>query len=178
MCLCLLVQEAAQRAGIAGVPSLVRHHHRFTFPLVDASATPPCWLDQSEAWKPGFTTYQHRTASGRWAIGGSLDADDTAWELGADEAGRRARAVVTAYARDQVTGVHPEVLDVVHCSSMALGDGIATGRNGDVLALWGDNLMKFAPVLGSLLAASARTGRVVDALAGLPGAIQPRTAPR
>ena len=38
------------------------------------------------------------------------------------------------------------------------GDGITFGRNGPLLAVWGENLMKFAPVLGDALAAAAVDG--------------------
>jgi hypothetical protein len=38
---------------------------------------------------------------------------------------------------------------------MNLGDGLGFGRSGPVLALWGDNLMKLAPLLGELLASAA-----------------------
>jgi sarcosine oxidase len=154
----------AERAGISGVPARIRHHHRFTFRLPDRWVNPPCWLDRTEAWRPGYTTYQHSTSTGQWAIGGSLDASDTAWELGAEETELRARTSVIGYVREQLGWPTAEITDVVHCDSMGLGDGIGTGQNGAVLALWGDNLMKFAPVLGDLLARSALDGSVAETL--------------
>jgi sarcosine oxidase len=40
-----------------------------------------------------------------------------------------------------------------------LGDGVEFRRNGPILAVYGDNLMKFAPVLGEALAEAAVSGR-------------------
>lgn len=157
----------ADSVGIPDVPTRVRHHHRFTFRLAHSTGTPPCWLDQSESWRPGYTTYQHRSSSGHWAIGGSLDEADTAWVLDEVEARRRAREAVCAYVAASNDGVEPEIVDVVHCDSMGLGDGIGFGQSGAVCALWGDNLMKFAPVLGSLLASATQDSGSVDELARL-----------
>jgi sarcosine oxidase len=39
-----------------------------------------------------------------------------------------------------------------------LGDGVEFRRNGPILAIYGDNLMKFAPVLGAALAKAAVEG--------------------
>jgi sarcosine oxidase len=52
--------------------------------------------------------------------------------------------------------VIPEPGEVVYCdATQGLGDGIATARTGPVLTAWGDNLFKFAPVLGEVLARAA-----------------------
>jgi sarcosine oxidase len=155
--------------GIAGVPTMLHHHHRFTFRL-DPSATPPadgrpsCWLDQSGDWRPGFTTYQHLAGPGLWAIGGSLGDEDTAWELGVGQTRERAREVVTRYVRERLSGVATQIVDSVHCDSLGAADGINVRTAGPVIALWGDNLFKFAPVLGSLLAASALATDLVSDL--------------
>jgi sarcosine oxidase len=156
----------ADSVGIVGVPTQLRHHHRFTFRLA-SSPTPPCWLDQSGSWRPGYTTYQHRSSSGHWAIGGSLDASDTAWDLDDAEACRRAQEAVRGYLEATCHHAEPEVVDVVHCDSMGLGDGIGVGRSGSVTALWGDNLMKFAPALGSLLAGATQAPGPIDELVRL-----------
>lgn len=145
----------AAAVGIVGVPSERWHSHRFTFALRNASARPPCWLERSESWRGGVTSYQHLVGPGRWAVGASVPDEDSTWELGRDETRKRAEAVVRAYVADQVDGVVPDVLDSISCDSMALGDGLGFDRSGLVLALWGDNLMKLAPLLGELLAAAA-----------------------
>jgi sarcosine oxidase len=55
-----------------------------------------------------------------------------------------------------VTGARPEVLGTVHCTfPPGLGDGVPAAVAGPVVAVWGDNLFKFAPVLGAALAAAA-----------------------
>jgi sarcosine oxidase len=160
--------ELAAQVGLE-VPTLVRHHHRFTFRLRDRQARPPAWLDRTETWRAGFTSYQHLAAAGDWAVGGSLPDEDTDSSLPEAEAHRRARAAVTAYVADTLDAVVPEVTDVVHCSSMELGDGLFAEAAGRVVVFWGDNLMKFAPSLGGLLAGCARTGGITDELAGLLG---------
>lgn len=49
--------------------------------------------------------------------------------------------------------VDPTVLESLYCTTMpGAGDGVHTRRNGPVVALYGDNLMKLAPVLGEALA--------------------------
>jgi sarcosine oxidase len=156
----------AATVGVGGIPRHLEHHHRFTFPLVDDRPF-ACWLDQSEAWRSGFTSYQHLVGPGRWAIGGSLPDDDTAWELGTEETRRRAERDVTAYVREHLDGVRPEVVETVHCDAMGLGDGIGTAQIESIVVLWGDNLAKFAPLLGELLARSATSGQIVPELAEL-----------
>jgi sarcosine oxidase len=145
----------AAAVGIGGVPPGRWHSHRFTFALRDASARPPCWLERSEYWRAGVTSYQHLVGPGRWAVGASVPDEDSAWELGRDGTRERAQGLVRAYVAEQVDGVVPDVLDTISCDSMNLGDGLGFGRSGPVLALWGDNLMKLAPLLGELLASAA-----------------------
>jgi sarcosine oxidase len=151
------------------MPSDLVHHVRFTFPLRGSRASPPCWLDRSEAWRAGFTSYSHPVGTGGlWTIGGSLDERDTRWELGAETVIERSRAVVTRYVREHLDGIQPEVVDVLYCNHMASpdsGDGFGAARNGAVLALWGDNLFKMAPLLGALLAQAAQTLSIPEALA-------------
>jgi sarcosine oxidase len=151
------------------VPSDLVHHARFTFTLRDPKASPACWLDRSEAWRSGFTTYSHPVGErGLWTIGGRLDARDTRWELGAQTVIERSRAVVTRYVREHLDGIEPEVVEVLYCNHMASsdsGDGFGAVRDGAVLALWGDNLFKMAPLLGTLLAEAAETLSIPKPLA-------------
>ncbi len=157
----------AATAGL-DLPGELAHHARFTFPMRAPGASPPCWLDRSEAWRAGFTTYSHPVGrNGHWTIGGSLDARDTRWDLGAETVTERSRAVVTAYVREHLDGIEPRVVDVLPCNHMAggeSGDGFGAVRNGAVLALWGDNLYKMAPLLGGLLAEAARTLSIPEPL--------------
>jgi sarcosine oxidase len=138
------------------VPLTLVHHARFTYPLRDRGATPPCWLEGSGAWRPDFATYQHLAAPGRWAVGGHFPAEQVRWELGADAVVAASRDVVTRYVTECLDGVEPEVVETVYCDyEDGLGDGLSAARVGPVLALWGDNLFKFAPVIGTTVARAA-----------------------
>jgi sarcosine oxidase len=147
---------AALAAGVGiGVPTTLEHHARFTFPLRDPGASPPCWLDDAEAWRPGVTSYQHLAGPGLWAIGCGLPAEEVRWERGADAATAHSREVVTRYVAEYVTGAEPTVVGTVYCDSEGLGDGLSSARVGPVLVLWGDNLFKMAPVIGQVAADAA-----------------------
>lgn len=145
----------AAEAGI-DLPMALEHHARFTFPLAESPGVrPPAWID---APADGLPTYQHRTGPGRWAVGGTVDAALVAWENGPDVATKASREVVLEHARARLS-VEPTVVESLYCThAPATGDGIVFRRNGPVLAVWGENLMKFAPVLGEVLAAAAVDG--------------------
>ena len=135
------------------LPSALQHHARFTFALPDRPR--PAWID---APPTGLRTYQHRSGPGRWSVGGTVDAAAVAWEVGPQEATRASREAVLRFARERLTVV-PEVVETLYCTHAPdTGDGITFGRSGAVLAVWGENLMKFAPVLGESLAAAVVDG--------------------
>ena len=142
----------AAEVGI-DLPSALQHHARFTFPLDGGPR--PAWIDAPAA---GLRTYQHRSGPGRWSVGGTVDAAAVAWAVGPEEATRASRAAVLRFARERLTVV-PEVVETLYCTHAPdTGDGITFARSGAVLAVWGENLMKFAPVLGDALAAAAVDG--------------------
>jgi sarcosine oxidase len=152
----------AEQVGIA-VPTDRHHHARFTFALRDPERTPPSWIDRSGGWRPGFTSYAHLAAPGRWAIGGHHPDLDEGWAAGRDAVTAASRELVTAYVAEHVTGAVPQVVDTVYCDyPPGLGDGVGVARSGPALAVWGDNLFKLAPVL-----AAAVCDAVVEE--GLPG---------
>jgi len=135
------------------LPSALQHHARFTFALPDRPR--PAWID---APPTGLRTYQHRSGPGRWSVGGTVDAAAVAWEVGPQEATRASREAVLRFARERLTVV-PEVVETLYCTHAPdTGDGITFARSGAVLAVWGENLMKFVPVLGDALAAAAVDG--------------------
>ena len=135
------------------LPSALQHHARFTFALPDRPR--PAWID---APPTGLPTYQHRSGPGRWSVGGTVDAAAVAWDVGQAAATAASREIVLRYAREHLT-VTPEVVDTLYCTHAPdTGDGITFGRSGAVLAVWGENLMKFAPVLGESLAAAVVDG--------------------
>jgi sarcosine oxidase len=87
-----------------------------------------------------------------------VDAAAVAWEVGPQEATRASREAVLRFARERLTVV-PEVVETLYCTHAPdTGDGITFARGGAVLAVWGENLMKFVPVLGDALAAAAVDG--------------------
>jgi sarcosine oxidase len=145
----------AEQVGIA-VPAAQHHHVRFTFPLRDPDRVPPCWIDRSGAWRAGFGSYAHLAGPGRWAIGGHHPDLDETWPAGREAVTDGSRELVTAYVAEHVTGAVPEPVDSVHCAyPPGLGDGVGAGRSAAVLAVWGDNLFKLAPVLAEVLADAA-----------------------
>jgi sarcosine oxidase len=145
----------AAQVGI-DVPDRLVHHVRFTVPLRDPGAVPPCWLDRAGAWQPGFTSYGHLAGRGLWAVGGHLPVQQTRWERGREAVTEASRQVVTRYVAEYVTGALPAVAGTVYCDVMdGLGDGFCAARSGPVLAVWGNNLFKFAPRLAEVLARAA-----------------------
>jgi len=147
----------AARVGIA-TPSALVHHARFTFPVDEPPGVRrPAWIDTPAADR-GLATYQHRSGPARWSVGGSIDPALVAWEVGRDAAVEASREVVLAYARERLAVV-PRVVETLYCTHVPdVGDGITFSRSGSVLAVDGENLMKFAPVLGETLAAAAVSG--------------------
>ena len=142
----------AAQVGIA-TPSALVHHFRVTFPIAEARR--PSWIDNPA---DGLPTYQHRSGPGRWSVGGTVDPALVAWEVGRDAAVAASREVLLAYARERLA-VEPRIVDGLYCTHVPdAGDGITFRRSGPVLAVDGDNLMKFAPVLGESLAAAAVDG--------------------
>jgi sarcosine oxidase len=153
----------AAQVGI-DVQTPLMHHTRFTFEMRDPALHPPCLLDRTEGWQPGFTTYQHRAAPGRWAIGAhphSVPADVATVEKTA--ATHAAREVTVRYVQENLPWLRTEPVEHVYCDPPRPGgDGFLVHRSGRVLCLHGDNLFKFAPVLGSMLATAAIDGSVPE----------------
>lgn len=146
----------ARQAGIA-LPAALVHHARFTFPFPERAGRPP-WASWIDTPRDGLATYQHRAGPGRWAVGGSVDPALVAWDAGREAAVAASREVVLAHVRARLA-VRPEVVGTLYCTHAPdTGDGIAVHRAGPVVAVHGENLMKFAPVLGEDLAAAVLHG--------------------
>lgn len=157
----------AGKVGI-DVPQASAHHARFTFALRDAGARSPCLIDRSECWRPGFTTYQHMAAPGRWAIGAHLPTALTRWERGRTAVVDDSRRLVANYVRDCVPSAREQPIEELYCDiADDWSDGFAVKREGGFLALYGDNLFKLAPALGEILANAALSG-ATPASIGLP----------
>lgn len=135
------------------VPRRLCHHVRFSFRLrTTAATTPPTHLDGT----PGpdlASTYQHRTPEGTWAIGGHLPDEVTTTDHPFDDVRRRSYEAVTAHVAERIPELDPEPVGELPCTPTAGGgDGVQTARVGNVHVLWGENLAKFAPLLGEQLA--------------------------
>ncbi|HEY2195182.1 MAG TPA: FAD-binding oxidoreductase [Actinomycetospora sp.] len=141
------------------VPHRLCHHVRFSFRLrTTAASTPPTHLDGT----PGpdlASTYQHRTPEGAWAIGGHLPDELTTTDHPFDEVRRRSHDAVTAHVAQRLPELDPEPVGELACTAMAGGGSqqkdpgsVHTARVGNVYVLWGENLAKFAPLLGEQLA--------------------------
>jgi sarcosine oxidase len=150
---------AALAAGCGiEVPAAQAHHARFTFPLRDPTQAPPCWIDRSGAWRAGFTSYGHLVRPGYWAIGGHPPDLDESWAAGREAVTAASRQAVLGYVSEHVTALRAEVVETVYCAfPPGLGDGVHVASAGPVTAVWGDNLFKFAPVIGRMVAAAATT---------------------
>jgi sarcosine oxidase len=143
----------AAQVGIYTPPALA-HHVRFTFPF-DSSVAWQCWIDTPST---DLATYQHQTGPGSWAVGGHLDPALTAWEVGREAATAASRDAVLGYTRRHL-GVEPRIVDSLYCvTTPGLGDGFEFRRNGPILAVYGENLFKFAPLLGDVLAGACVDG--------------------
>ncbi len=147
--------ELAAQVGVY-LPTELAHHARFTFQLEDPDAAPPCWIDRTEGWRPGVTTYQHPSGRGRWSIGMAFGTAEVAWERGRDRVVRESRELVTEYVREELPGVGEEIVEEVYCDyPPGLGDGVHTATTGPVTVVWGNNLFKHAPAVGESLATAA-----------------------
>jgi sarcosine oxidase len=143
----------AAQVGIYTPPALA-HHVRFTFPI-DPSVAWQSWIDKPSA---GLATYQHQSGPGRWAVGGEIDPELTAWEMGREVAMSASGEAVLGYAREHLA-VEPRIVDSLYCvTTPGLGDGFEIRRNGSILAVYGENLFKLAPLLGDVLAAACTEG--------------------
>lgn len=139
------------QVGIYTPPRLA-HHVRFTFQVEGDGWQ--SWIDKPAE---GFGTYQHQAGPGLWAVGGNVDPALTAWEVGREAAYKSSRDAVLDYVKRNLA-VDPTIVDGLYCTTAPLGDGVEFRRNGPVLAIYGDNLMKFAPALGDALAAAVVDG--------------------
>lgn len=142
----------AAQVGIC-TPPLLAHHVRLTF-RADGDDW-QSWIDKP----PGEVgTYQHQSGPGLWAVGGYVDPSLTVWEAGRDAAIEASRLALLDYARTRLT-VDPTIVESIYCTTVPkLGDGVNFRRSGQILAIYGDNLMKLAPALGRMLADAVMDG--------------------
>ncbi len=147
----------AAGAGI-DTPAALEHHLRVSFPIRPGAPSPPqCWITEEA---PGLLgTYQHLAGPGTWAVGGDIDSSLVRWDGGRPAAEQASLAALTAYTAEHLPFVEPRPIGTVYCThNPDLGDGLQFVRRGRILAMYGENLMKFAPLLGETLAAACADG--------------------
>lgn len=158
----------ASSAGIGAELPIV-HDSRFTYSILDVyrDRQLACWFDTSEAYGPGFTSYGQRVGStGFYAVG--VGWGDSAG-LTPDEESALHRQKARDYMREAYPGVDPVPVDEIRCSYAVSGlrddgDGFAARRHHGITALYGNNLFKFAPLLGRLLSRTVLTGTLANEL--------------
>lgn len=160
-------------AADIGRESTIVHDSRFSFPIRAEyrSRSLACWIDSSGIYGPGYTSYGQRVgATDLYALAVSWpDAEG----LGPDEESALHRQKLAEYLEDAFPGLEREPADEIRCSYALRGlgddgDGFLALRSGGITALYGNNLFKFAPLLGQLLAQTAITGILADELAREP----------
>jgi sarcosine oxidase len=147
----------AAGAGISTPPAL-EHHLRVSFPIRPGAPEPlQCWITEAADGVPG--TYQHLAAPGTWAVGGDVDPSLVSWAGGRQAAEAASLRVVTDHVAEHLPFVEPRPVGQVYCThDPDLGDGLQFARRGRVLTAYGENLMKFAPLLGEILARACADG--------------------
>jgi sarcosine oxidase len=149
------------------------HDSRFSFPVREEYRDRPlaCWIDKSGVYGPGYTSYGQRVGSSDlYALAVGCDEPRT---LAPDEESALHRRKLTEYLPLAYPGLHPVPVDEISCTYAARGvredgDGFLARRSGEITVIYGNNLFKFAPLLGRLLAQTALSGTLADELAMEP----------
>ncbi len=153
------------------VPMTLIRHARLTFVprRSQGDGALACWIDQSGAYGDDLSAYAVPVGTtGRYAVGVSAGGHDFPGALDVEEVSRRSAALARRYVPAALPGLDPVLVDEVRCAYNAVGlpegDGFRVERRGAVTVLYGNNLFKFAPVLGALLSQTVLHGTVPDDL--------------
>jgi sarcosine oxidase len=165
----------AARVGVH-VPAKLIRHARLTFAprRPQGNGALACWIDQSGAYGADLSAYAVPVGTtGRYAVGVSADGHDFPGSLDVEEVSRRSAALARRYVPAALPGLDPLPVDEVRCAyntvGLPEGDGFRIERRGAVTVLYGNNLFKFAPVLGALLSQAVLHGAVPSDLSGPAG---------
>ncbi len=185
-CDAALVTAGIDTPGLAAqvgvrVPTALIRHSRFTFaPLRAAGQRPPaCWIDRSGAFGDDLSAYALPVGTtGRYAVGVSQGDHDFPASVGAEEVSRLSLDLARRYVPAALPGLDPTPVDEVRCTYNGVGvpegDGFGAVRQGVVTVFYGNNLFKFAPLLGELLGQAVLRSEVpADLNAGLSSAVKP-----
>jgi sarcosine oxidase len=133
------------------------HHVRITYRAREPAA---CLIAPEAYGLPVGST-------GRWAIGMRDEGDGLQLdEVSPDDAAAAVRRQHAGWVPRAFDGLDPEPTDEVRCVSLAAGwlddggDGFAAQRSGPVIAFGASNVMKFGPLVGDRLAATALDGEL------------------
>jgi sarcosine oxidase len=148
----------ASSVGLS-IPSDVTHHVRFTFATKQPTPT-LCLIEGSGDWRTGFSSYQHPASPTRWAVGMGVPTELCDFRRDVADFVDQVREITTAYAK-QIVGslITSEIVETIYCTTpVGLDDGFRFTRSGSVLAIYGHNLFKFAPLLGGQMADAVMQG--------------------
>ena len=146
----------AAQQGLSLPDALVRHA-RFTFvprgPRPELA--PACWIEDSGTYGPGLSSYGQPVGdTGQYAVGVEGE-EEYAATLEPSEVSRRSLAIARRYVEAALPGLDPTPVGELQCTYNRLGfpdgDGFAATSRGAVTIVYGNNLFKFAPLLGELL---------------------------
>ncbi|MGI8800864.1 MAG: NAD(P)/FAD-dependent oxidoreductase [Solirubrobacteraceae bacterium] len=160
-----------------GTPALARQlgldlkatfyrHSRFAFPLRDPARRPACLIDHGGAEHVyGLVV----GSSGRYAVGLSGDTDYPADRVSADEASHLSHLRLRAHVAERMPELEPEPVAELRCTFqrtplLAGGDDVGVWALPGATVCFGNNLFKFAPLLGEMLADTALSGVVPESL--------------
>jgi len=179
-CDAVLVTAGIDTPGLAAqvgvrVPTTLIRHSRFTFAPRSAGGERPlaCWIDHSGAYGDDLSTYALPVGTtGHYAVGVSQGGHDFPASVDVEEVSRISLSLARRYVPAALPGLDPTPVDEVRCAYNQVGvpggDGFGAERQGVVTVLYGNNLFKFAPLLGELLGQAVLRGEVpADLLMGL-----------
>lgn len=160
--------KLSESAGI-GMEISVVPDSRFTYAIKESYRDRPlaCWFDTSEHYGPGYTAYGQRVGSTNfYAVAVGAGEDEA---LDPDEESALHWRRLMDYLPQAYPGLDPEPVDEIRCSYAAHGmredgDGFMARRTGGITAVYGNNLFKFAPLLGRLLSGTVLTGELAPEL--------------
>ncbi len=168
----VLITAGIDTPGLAAqvdvqVPTALIRHARLTFAprRPQGNRALACWIDQSGAYGEDLSAYAVPVGTtGRYAVGVSADGHDFSGTLDVEEVSRRSAALARRYVPVALPGLDPVPVDEVRCAyntvGLPEGDGFRVERRDAVTVLYGNNLFKFAPVLGALLGQAVLQGAV------------------
>jgi sarcosine oxidase len=158
------------------IPLTIGCHARVTFRVRDPSLAGRLPALQEQTGEYGETVYAAAFPNeALYAVGLSGEGSDVPIGPGRDAGAGALVERIAAYAREALPGLDPDPYGVRLCLQTLLpggSDNFGIWRSGTVLALAGDNLFKFAPLVGRTLAGAA-CGESIPAWL-VPGALPRR----